>query len=734
MELIECEITAIAFIIECNGIYLSCFCFCLIYFLMFNMNFLDDSSYCLCVYRTALAERLSKHKLVHSETKPYMCDECDFSTQHEQAMQIHKSMHSTVSAHRCDLCDFRSPDGDALKTHATTVHPNSMPLTCDRCDFTTKCRNSLAIHSRLHPIDQPYKCEQMQCDFTTKSSSELQQHALLHNSVRPFTCNECSLSFKALNHLKLHKRAHQTVKPYSCEACGKAYISKGSLQNHQAANPNHKLSQCGECGLSFTDLGKYRRHLRTVHGQVESGETCSECHSMFKSKSNLLRHISHVHKKEKNYACIVCGEKFATNSSLQIHVTREHGRKDSPLVNAEDTEEGKSGTDAPSLQNADSNALGADHETLYLTADTDGSSEDEVMSPKTKRTKKSSEMYYSYKVLGLPGTGMGSQSMNSVKSDGDEDPGPCNSQGAISKISKMQKPIKKPKNLVRMNFGVPGRKKSSKQMPAGDLSPGESCHNDVSVGTPTVEIEYDIDAPAAEPSTEYLNSLLLAANYNNGEGQYVYQADLQGALAVNYNGQIVYGNETPVTGYEMTPVVSDTQGAPVTAQTVITGEGGTVSQSVTPYYVTATADSSDIMSQSMAPFYVTATENGNISAAAGELEPAPESISKDTEADREHTDLSMEVDEESNPVLGDDASNKAEATPMQLFTTQAMDNGLVALTAICQESEPAYPVVGVTAEAPSDATMDNSQWMNVIPAVTEDGHAQDGGIGAEGQV
>jgi hypothetical protein len=52
-------------------------------------------------------------------------------------------------------------------------------------------------------------------------------------------------------------------------------------------------------------------------------ETCEICSKQFKTKKYLRQHQI-LHTQERNYVCMVCGDKFAQNHVLRSHIHKLH--------------------------------------------------------------------------------------------------------------------------------------------------------------------------------------------------------------------------------------------------------------------------------------------------------------------------------------------------------------------------------------------------------------------------
>ena len=63
-----------------------------------------------------------------------------------------------------------------------------------------------------------------------------------------------------------------------------------------------------------------KSHYATIHGKLK----CKMCDSNFKSKDELIGHISLVHVHLSSFKCSLCDFFSATTKGLQIHFQTEH--------------------------------------------------------------------------------------------------------------------------------------------------------------------------------------------------------------------------------------------------------------------------------------------------------------------------------------------------------------------------------------------------------------------------
>ena len=65
---------------------------------------------------------------------PYFCEHCDYTAMFDCDMKRHQLVHSASKQFSCDICDFSTNWERNLNLHMTNVHSNKEPWKCDRCD------------------------------------------------------------------------------------------------------------------------------------------------------------------------------------------------------------------------------------------------------------------------------------------------------------------------------------------------------------------------------------------------------------------------------------------------------------------------------------------------------------------------------------------------------------------------------------------------------------------------
>ncbi|XP_021913201.1 transcription factor E4F1-like isoform X3 [Zootermopsis nevadensis] len=74
----------------------------------------------------------------------------------------------------CDQCGNRYKDKVILRTHISTVHSETRPYHCQQCPDTFKTKGSLVRHIRRHTDERPFHCQY--CGRSFRESGALTRH------------------------------------------------------------------------------------------------------------------------------------------------------------------------------------------------------------------------------------------------------------------------------------------------------------------------------------------------------------------------------------------------------------------------------------------------------------------------------------------------------------------------------------------------------------------------------
>ncbi len=198
---------------------------------------------------------------------------------------------------------------------------------CTVCGYSTKIKDNLDRHIRIHTGEKPFKCKG--CKYAAADVCQLYRHIRsMHPGMMQFKCSTCGKAFDRKIKLKLHSRLHtgETATTGSVTA----YTSNpGILKTVDGAQPPKPAQLCSRtgrplgrykctvCGYSTKHKGNLDKHIRIHTG--EKPYKCMGCDYATGDASALYSHIDKVHSGMRQYKCVICGEAFDRGSKLQFH-------------------------------------------------------------------------------------------------------------------------------------------------------------------------------------------------------------------------------------------------------------------------------------------------------------------------------------------------------------------------------------------------------------------------------
>ncbi|XP_041859714.1 zinc finger protein 335 isoform X1 [Melanotaenia boesemani] len=184
-----------------------------------------------CNYHCKRWSSLKEHMFNHEGTKPFKCEECDYTSVYRKDVIRHAAVHNKekkrktelgpkVSAFPCPVCSRVYPMQKRLTQHMKT-HSSEKPHMCDKCGKSFKKRYTFKMHLLTHIQslgDNKFKCEF--CDYTCENKKLLLNHQLSHTNDRPFKCDYCKYTTSIEEFLVSHLAIkHTGEKPFSCDMC-----------------------------------------------------------------------------------------------------------------------------------------------------------------------------------------------------------------------------------------------------------------------------------------------------------------------------------------------------------------------------------------------------------------------------------------------------------------------------------------------------------------------------------
>uniref|UniRef100_A0A3P8SGM5 Myc-associated zinc finger protein n=1 Tax=Amphiprion percula TaxID=161767 RepID=A0A3P8SGM5_AMPPE len=169
--------------------------------------------------------------------------------QHQQQQTIPKKPPKQVKKnHGCDMCGKAFRDVYHLNRHKLS-HSDEKPFECPICQQRFKRKDRMTYHVRSHDggVHKPYICSV--CGKGFSRPDHLSCHVKhVHSSERPFKCQvtACTSAFATKDRLRSHMIRHEGK--VTCNICGKmlsaAYITS-HLKTHGQASFNNPCNNKG---------------------------------------------------------------------------------------------------------------------------------------------------------------------------------------------------------------------------------------------------------------------------------------------------------------------------------------------------------------------------------------------------------------------------------------------------------------------------------------------------------
>jgi len=111
---------------------------------------------------------------------------------------------------------------------------------------------------------------------------------------------------------------------FQCDKCNKVFTTKSDLKRHiKHVHDKIKDIKCDKCEYTCSTNTRLKLHIKSVHEKIKDFK-CDKCHYMCSTNGDLKQHIKQVHDKIKNFKCDVCSYTCSTKDNLRQHIKQVH--------------------------------------------------------------------------------------------------------------------------------------------------------------------------------------------------------------------------------------------------------------------------------------------------------------------------------------------------------------------------------------------------------------------------
>ncbi|XP_036216679.2 uncharacterized protein [Bactrocera oleae] len=256
--------------------------------------------------------------------KLHVCHICSKQFRGNNDLRRHMLIHSDERPYKCEQCGNCYRQAVNLRNHINCAHTNQRQYACEQCPKMFAVKERLRLHMRLHSGEKPYACPE--CDKRFARGGHLKQHVISHHksSIKQYICEKCSTAFSTPSNLRAHMDRHENGPDHYCEICKEHFPNEPVLKAH-INKLHYKLGQfdCDICKETIED-DALAKHMKT-HTNVKT-HVCEVCKSYFMQKSQYNVHMR-MHTGERPYQCRICWQTYAYSSVLKLHIRKHTGEK-----------------------------------------------------------------------------------------------------------------------------------------------------------------------------------------------------------------------------------------------------------------------------------------------------------------------------------------------------------------------------------------------------------------------
>ncbi|XP_011569218.3 gastrula zinc finger protein XlCGF26.1 isoform X22 [Plutella xylostella] len=208
---------------------------------------------------------------------------------------------------RCRICNQLFDDLDSVANHLKAEHDKEIS------------NDGYALEIFKF---EPGKWVCAYCKEKFVSLRSLSRHTACH--FRNFVCPTCGKKYTFDRDLDEHiKKKHSNL--FACVKCRKTFPSDKDRKEHMEESISCWPNTCMYCKEKFKSDTSRIKHMQQIHGMAARVFKCTAC--LLEFPSIRVRGYHFVKEHTDKFVCSICGQKFATQKRLQVHIDRHAGLK-----------------------------------------------------------------------------------------------------------------------------------------------------------------------------------------------------------------------------------------------------------------------------------------------------------------------------------------------------------------------------------------------------------------------